>query len=109
MLIKDLHELKLRCSVIQILSSILGNGQISKTCQSNLNICGEVFVGLTSSLKHADSDGYAEIALIELGLSSSEHLRDQKILEDFTFVLPVIALLRNKSTSVKLHISQTVR
>lgn len=109
MLVKNLKEPPLRCGAIKVLSQSLAETSLLPATRDNLQLCSEVFAGLASSLRNTESDGFTEITLIELGLSSSVELRDLRVYEDFRIVLPVVDLVQNKSTSVKLHIAQTVR
>ena len=108
MLIKDLKEASLRCGIIKTLSYVLAENSLPQTTKENLQLCVEVFAGLASTLRNTESDGFTEITLVELGLSSTVELRDQRVYEDYRIVLPVVGLVQNKSTSVKLHIAQTV-
>ena len=109
MLVKNLKQPRLRCGAIKVLSYVMAENSLPQTTKDNLRLCSEVFSGLASSLRNSESDGFTEITLIELGLSSSVQLRDRRVYEDYSIVLPVVGLVQNKSTSVKLHIAQTVR
>ena len=109
MLIKNLKEPSLRCGAIKVLSNVLPENSLPQTTKDSLQLCSEVFAGLTSSLRNTESDGFTEITLIELGLSTTVELRDLRVYEDYSIVLPVVELVQNKRTSVKLHVAQTVR
>lgn len=109
MLVKNLKQPTLRCGAIKVLSYVMAENSLPQATKDNLQLCSEVFSGLASSLRNSESDGFAEITLIELGLSSSVQLRDLRVYEDYSIVLPVVGLVQNKSTSVKLHIAQAVR
>ena len=109
MLIKNLKEPSLRCGAIKVLSNVFAENSLPQTTKDSLQLCSEVFAGLTSSLRNTESDGFTEITLIELGLSTTVELRDLRVYEDYSMVLPVVGLVQNKRTSVKLHVAQTVR
>jgi hypothetical protein len=109
MLVKNLTEPTLRCGAVKVLTNTLAENSIPPATKDDLQLCSEVFAGLASSLRNTESDGFTEITLIELGLSSSVELRDLRVYEDYCIVLPVVGLVQSKSTSVKLHIAQTVR
>ena len=109
MLVKNGKQPRLRCGAIKVLSLVMGENSLPQATKDNLHLCNDVFAGLASSLRNSESDGFTEITLIELGLSSSVGLRDLRVYEDYSIVLPVVGLVQNKSSSVKLHIAQTVR
>ena len=108
MLIKNLKEPSLRCGAIKVLSNVLAENSLPQTTKDILHLCSEVFAGLTTSLRNTESDGFTEITLIELGLSTTVELRDLRVYEDYSIVLPVVGLVQNKRTSVKLHVAQTL-
>lgn len=109
MLVKNGKQPRLRCGAIKVLSLVMAENSLPQATKDNLHLCNDVFAGLASSLRNSESDGFTEITLIELGLSSSVELRDLRVYEDYSIVLPVVGLVQNKSSSVKLHIAQTVR
>lgn len=109
MLVKNLNESRLRCGAIKILTIHLSESALPQATRDNLQLCSEVFSGLASSIRNTESDGLTEITLLELGLSSSAELRDQRVYEDYRIVLPAVGLAQNKSNSIKLHIAQSVR
>jgi hypothetical protein len=88
---------------------MLAENSLPQATKDDLQLCSEVFAGLASGLRNTESDGFTEITLIELGLSSSVELRDLRVYEDYSIVLPVVGLVQNKSASIKLHVAQTVR
>lgn len=92
-----------------MLTCVMAETSLPQAIKENLQLCSDVFAGLALSLRNTASDGFTEITLTDLGLSGSVELRDLRVYENYRIVLPVVGLVRNKSTSVKLHVVQTVR
>lgn len=108
MLLVNLTNSRLRCAVIRILYLSLGESSLPQATKDNLALVGVIFPALASSLRQTESDGFTEITLMELGLSSTVELRNLWVFDDFRFVLPIVGLVQNRGISVKLHIAQTV-
>lgn len=108
MLLVNLTNSGLRCAVVRILYSSVGESSLPQATKDNLALCGVIFPGLASYLRQTESDGFTEITLMELGLSSTVELRNLWVYDDFRIVLPIVGLVQNKEMSVKLHIAQTV-
>lgn len=108
MLLANLTKPTLRCTIIKIISSTLSEQSLPQVTKDNLGLCSEVFPGLASYLRQTESDGFTEITLMELGLSNEMELRDVLVYVNFRIVLPIVGLVQNKETSVKLHVAQTV-
>ena len=108
MFLANLTNPNLRCAVIRILASSMSENSLTQATKDDLGLCSEIFPGFTSYIRQAESDGFTEITMLELGLNNDGELRDLRVYDDFRVVLPIVGLLQNKATSVKLHIAQTV-